>query len=93
MYFVYIVECSDGSLYTGFTINIDRRVLQHNESKLGAKSIKGKLPVRLVYSEDFLTKSEALKREHEIKGWSRVKKQKLIKLATDNKLSNNKALV
>jgi len=93
MYFIYMVECSDGSLYTGFTVDIARRVLQHNESKLGAKSVKGKLPVKLVYSENFLTKSEALKREHEIKGWSRVKKQKLIKLATVNKLSDNKTLL
>lgn len=77
-YFVYIVECSDKSLYTGFTTDIKRRISQHNLKKGGAKSIRGKLPVTLVYSEKFETINSALKRELEIKSWSRVKKIKLI---------------
>ncbi len=77
-YYVYIVECSDTSLYTGYSLDVDKRVLQHNFGKRGAKSIKGKLPVKLVHFEEYQTLSEALKREKEIKGWSRIKKQKLI---------------
>ena len=75
---VYIVKCVDDSLYTGVTKNLDRRIWQHNNSKLGAKSVKGKRPVSLVYSEVFKNLSEALKREKEIKGWRREKKIMLI---------------
>ena len=77
-HFVYIVKCRDDSLYTGFTRNPTRRVIEHNTSKKGAKSIRGKLPAELVYFEEYNTKSEALKREAEIKSWSRVKKLGLI---------------
>ncbi len=77
-YFVYIVECSDKSLYTGFTTDIKRRISQHNLKKGGAKSIRGKLPVTLVYSEKFETINDALKRESEIKSWPRIAKIKLI---------------
>jgi putative endonuclease len=77
-YYIYIVKCSDGSLYTGYTKNIPNRIQQHNFSKYGAKSIKGKLPVELVYSETYATKTKALKREKEIKGWNRRKKLELI---------------
>jgi len=78
MHFVYIVECSDGSLYTGYSLNVVKRVWEHNFSKRGAKSIKRKLPVKLVHQEEYNTKSEALKREHQIKSWQRVRKIKLI---------------
>ena len=78
-YFVYIVRCADSSLYTGITRNIEKRIWQHNNSKYGAKSIRGKRPVKLVYMERFGTIVEALKREREIKGWSRHKKLYLIK--------------
>lgn len=82
IYFVYIVECTDHSLYTGFTTDLDRRVHEHNNSKLGAKSIKGKLPVKLIYHEKFETKSEALKREYEIKQFKREEKLKLIQMSS-----------
>ncbi|MBP9716944.1 MAG: GIY-YIG nuclease family protein [Candidatus Levybacteria bacterium] len=76
---VYIVKCSDESLYTGITTDINRRVIEHNtNNKLGAKSLKGKRPVVLVYSEDYETQSEARKREAAIKQWSRAYKLKLI---------------
>lgn len=78
-YYIYIVKCSDESLYTGYTKDITNRVWQHNFSKSGAKSIKGRLPVELVYSEKYTTKTEALKRENEIKSWRRKKKLELIK--------------
>lgn len=77
-YYVYIVECSDGSFYTGYSLNIEKRLWQHNFGKRGAKSIKGKLPVKLVHSEEYNTKSKALKREIEIKSWPRERKMKLI---------------
>lgn len=77
-YFVYIVECSDKSLYTGYSSNLEKRVWEHNFGRRGARSLKGKLPVRLVYSEEYKTKSQALKREFEIKSWSRARKLKLI---------------
>ena len=77
-YFVYIVKCSDDSLYTGCAWSPERRVIEHNASKRGAKSLRGKLPVKLIYSEEYSSKEEALRRENEIKGWSRKKKLALI---------------
>lgn len=78
MWWIYIVECLDGSLYTGITKDISRRVKEHNNTKKGAKSIRYKLPVVLKYSEQIGTVSEALKREKEIKSWTRKKKLELI---------------
>lgn len=75
---VYIVKCSDESLYTGITTDVARRVIEHNSSKLGAKSLKGKRPVSLVHTENFANQIEAAKREREIKGWRREYKLKLI---------------
>jgi putative endonuclease len=73
-WFLYIVKATDGSFYTGITINIKRRVNEHNNKK-GSKALKGKLPVVLVYSETLKNRSEASRRENEIK--SLTKKQKL----------------
>ena len=71
--FTYILECSDGSFYTGWTNNLERRVKAHNAGK-GAKYTKSRKPVKLVYFETFLTKQEAMRREWEIKQLSRVEK-------------------
>lgn len=80
---VYIVKCSDESLYTGITTDLNRRVIQHNTSnKLGAKSLRGKRPVALVYSEIHLSQSDARKRESAIKQWTREYKLKLIERST-----------
>jgi putative endonuclease len=79
LYYVYIVECSDGTFYTGYTNNIENRVNKHNSGK-GAKYTKTRLPVKLVYKEKFCTKSEALKREYFIKQLTRKEKEKLMKL-------------
>ena len=76
-YFVYIVVCKNEELYTGYTNDIDKRVETHNSGK-GAKYTKTILPVKLVYSEQFENKSEALKREYKIKSLSRIEKLKLI---------------
>lgn len=79
MYFVYILECSDGTLYIGSTNDIEKRIHTHNTAKTGAKYTKGRRPVCLKYSESFTTKSDALKRECELKKLSRTQKIELFK--------------
>ena len=78
-YFVYILECSDNSLYTGYTDNLEKRVLTHNNLKSGAKYTKTRRPVVLKYFEKYKTKSEAMRRENQIKKLSRDEKLALIK--------------
>lgn len=78
MYYLYILECSDSTLYTGITVDLDRRVLEHNTAKTGAKYTKARRPVRLVYSKKFRNRSLASKAEIQIKKLSRLQKQKLI---------------
>ena len=75
--YLYIVRCKDNSFYTGITWNINKRIRQHN---IGLKTPiqKSKRPVKLKYYERFNTRKEAAKREKEIKGWRREKKEKLI---------------
>jgi putative endonuclease len=79
MYFTYILECADNSLYVGCTNNLERRLEQHNDSKWGAHYTKIRRPVILKYSETFSELKTARKREAEIKGWRREKKLDLIK--------------
>lgn len=83
-HFVYILRCSDDSLYTGYAIDIERRLIEHNgESKVdGAKYTRGRRPVTILYSEGFKTRSEALKREAVIKKLSRTEKLQLTKSNT-----------
>lgn len=78
MHYVYIVECSDGTLYTGWTTNLENRIKTHNNKK-GAKYTKSRTPVHLVHYEIFETKSEALKREARIKKLTRSEKLNLCK--------------
>ncbi len=77
-YFVYILKCSDDTLYTGVTNNIEKRVHAHNTSKTGAKYTKARRPVTLRYSEIYENKSLALKREAQIKKLTREQKLILI---------------
>lgn len=77
MNYTYIVECSDGTYYTGWTNDIKKRIENHNSGK-GAKYTKTRRPVTLVYYEMFETKQEAMKREYAIKQMSRTKKERLI---------------
>lgn len=79
MYFTYILECADKSLYIGCTNNLEKRLEQHNNSKWGAHYTKIRRPVILKYSENFETLKGARRREIEIKGWRREKKLGLIK--------------
>ncbi|WP_204180378.1 MULTISPECIES: GIY-YIG nuclease family protein [unclassified Staphylococcus] len=76
-HYIYIVRCKDGSLYTGYAKDIEQRIAKHNSGQ-GAKYTKIRRPVELVYQEMFNTKSEALKREYEIKTFTREKKLQLI---------------
>ncbi|WP_436939826.1 GIY-YIG nuclease family protein [Staphylococcus xylosus] len=76
-HYIYIVKCKDGSLYTGYAKDVTQRVAKHNKGQ-GAKYTKIRRPVQLVYQEMFNTKSEALKREYEIKTYTRQQKLELI---------------
>lgn len=78
MHYVYILRCKDGSLYTGYTTDLSRRVWEHNYSSKSAKYTRSRRPVVLVYSESYSSKSEALRREYAIKQLSRADKLKLI---------------
>jgi putative endonuclease len=76
-YYVYVLECADGSLYTGLTTDPERRVREHNSGK-ASKYTRSKLPVKLVYCETVDDKSQALKREYAIKQLPRNEKLELI---------------
>lgn len=78
MNYTYMVQCSDGSLYTGWTNCLWRRLKAHNEGKTGAKYTRLKRPVVLVYYEGFVTKEEAMRREYQIKQFTRKQKLALI---------------
>ena len=76
--YTYVVRCSDGSLYTGWTNDLEKRILAHNEGK-GAKYTKTRRPVELIYYEEFPTREEAMSREWKIKHMSRKQKLKMIR--------------
>lgn len=80
MFFAYILECKDKTLYVGSTNNLEKRLHEHNHSKNGAHYTKIRRPVILKYSETLETFSEARKREAELKKLSRAEKLKLISL-------------
>lgn len=79
MYYLYILRCSDKTLYTGITVDIERRIDEHNHSNLGAKYTKARRPVRLIYSKKYRNRSAASKAEARMKKMSRKKKQELIR--------------
>lgn len=76
--YTYMVKCSDGTLYTGWTTDLEHRVKAHNDGE-GAKYTRSRRPVELVYYEEYATKVEAMKREYSIKQLTRKQKEKLIK--------------
>lgn len=78
MYYLYILKCADGTLYTGIAKDLARRIKEHNSSTLGAKYTRGRRPVKLVYSKKFRNRSLAAKAEASIKKLSR--KEKLVLL-------------
>ncbi|MCT9095040.1 GIY-YIG nuclease family protein [Haloarchaeobius sp. HME9146] len=77
-HYVYVLECADGTLYTGYTTDVERRVAEHDAGE-GAKYTRGRTPVELRYEESFESKSAAMSREYEIKQLSRRQKEALIR--------------
>lgn len=78
-YYVYILECADGSYYTGSASDLDRRVMEHQQGITASSYTFRRRPVSLAWSEEVATYNEALLHEHQIKGWSRAKKEALIR--------------
>src|SRR5512145_2648943 len=78
MPWMYILECADGSYYVGSTKDLERRIAEHQE-RLGAKYTSRRLPVKLVYGEEYDRVADAYYREKQVQGWSRVKREALIK--------------
>ena len=78
-HFVYVLECADGTFYTGYTTDVERRVDEHNAGE-GAKYTRGRTPVELVHVESFDSKSAAMSREYEVKALSRREKERLVGL-------------
>ncbi|MEE3354840.1 MAG: GIY-YIG nuclease family protein [Candidatus Weimeria sp.] len=78
VFFTYMVECADGTYYTGYTTNLDRRIRAHNEGKTGAKYTRSRRPVKLVYYEEYDNRHDAMAREAMIKKLSRQQKEKLL---------------
>ncbi len=83
-FFIYILECSDKTLYCGSTNNLEKRILAHNNLKSGAKYTRGRRPVILKYKEEFETYAEVRKREGEIKALNRKEKAELINVFEKN---------
>ena len=77
MYFIYILECVDGSFYTGSSPDPEERLKKH-QAGTGGRYTRSHKPLGLIYMESFETKSEALKRESQIKSWRRKKKERLV---------------
>ncbi len=77
-HYVYVVECSDGTYYTGYTTDVERRVAEHNDG-VGAKYTRGRCPVELVHVESFGSQSEAKRREYAIKQLRRAAKERLVR--------------
>ena len=78
MWFVYLIQCRDNSIYTGITNDLEKRFKHHKEGK-GGRYTRNHKPIKILYSEQFETKSDALKREIQIKGWRKEKKINLVK--------------
>ena len=79
MWFVYVLKCEDGTFYTGATNNLEKRLADHKAGK-GGRYTRSHKVVKMIYSEKFLTKSQALKKEFEIKKWRRETKIKNLNL-------------
>ncbi|MEX1028022.1 MAG: GIY-YIG nuclease family protein [Candidatus Paceibacterota bacterium] len=77
-YYFYLLRCSDGSLYAGICIDLEQRVKTHQNGK-GAKYTRSRLPVTLEYQEDHPSKGDALRRELEVKKWTKQRKERLVR--------------
>ena len=91
MYYLYILKCADGSLYTGITTDLKRRVAEHSSGKrLGAKYTSARRPVKLAYLKKFKNRSLASKEEARIKKLKRIQKLELVRAFSKNKMKINK---
>lgn len=79
-YYVYILECKDGTYYTGYTNDLEKRIREHNNTKRGAKYLRGKLPAILVYTKEYVYFKRAVSAERKIKSFSRKRKEELIRI-------------
>ena len=77
-YYAYLARCNDDSLYAGYTNNIENREEAHNEGNAGARYTRMRRPVKIVYFEEFVNRSDAMKRESELKRLSKKQKEELI---------------
>ncbi|MBI5614022.1 GIY-YIG nuclease family protein [Candidatus Gottesmanbacteria bacterium] len=85
MWYLYIAQCNDKTLYTGITTDVHRRELEHNtNNKKGAKSLRHKRPIKIIYVEKFTSQHEARKRESDIKSWKREYKLKVVNKNLEN---------
>jgi len=82
-HYVYVLECADGTFYTGYTTDLERRVREHDAGE-GAKYTRGRTPVSVVHVERFGSRSAAMTREHEIKSLARAEKERLVESSTGN---------
>ncbi|HET56955.1 MAG TPA: GIY-YIG nuclease family protein [Deltaproteobacteria bacterium] len=78
-FWVYILRCSDGSYYTGHTDDLDKRIAQHQQGEISTCYTFGRRPLKCVFHHEFPTREEALESERRIKGWSRKKKDAMIR--------------
>jgi predicted GIY-YIG superfamily endonuclease len=78
-FWVYILQCADGSYYTGHTDNLEMRIQQHHAGAIASCYTLNRRPLKLVFSQDFPTREEALASEQQIKGWSRKKKEAMMR--------------
>jgi len=88
-HYFYFARCSDGSLYAGYTNDLEKREAAHNNGK-GAKYTAGRAPVRIIYSETFESKGDALRREAEVKKWTKKKKEYLLVQADLQKMDTER---
>jgi len=79
MWYVYLIRTASGSLYTGITVDVERRFLEHASGPRGARSLRGKGPLELVFSAEAGNRSQALKLEYHLKRWPAARKRALIR--------------
>lgn len=91
-FFVYILQCRDDTLYTGWTTSLENRLKTHNQGK-GAKYTKARLPVQMIYAEECRSKQQAMQREYEIKKMKRAKKMELIQKQKNNRIRVAAAII
>ncbi len=87
---VYMIRCSDGSLYTGVTTDIERRFKEHQAKKIGAKYTRAKIALNVAYIEPYASRSEAQVREHQIKKLTKAEKESLAKSHQKKPISNGR---